>query len=230
MGHARLHPPADTGRHDRRTGPDGLAHPLRAVARRRLRRDGARLPAGRPSGRLVVVGARGVRRLRRRRPRRHGRSRRRGRDGLRGGRRSRRADRGRPARPRLGRSRSAPPGSTPRSRRSRTSVVRSACRSSPCVAVAVITWRRRRWTPIVLTLIAAAGSLAMTIVGKDLVDRARPPAALAVPAAGGVAVVPERPHAQRDGAHDGRRLPRPHRDHRGLAAQPGDHARHRSSS
>jgi undecaprenyl-diphosphatase len=49
------------------------------------------------------------------------------------------------------------------------------------VAVAVITWRRRRWTPIVLTLIAAAGSLAMTIVGKDLVDRARPPAALAVP-------------------------------------------------
>ncbi len=32
-----------------------------------------------------------------------------------------------------------------------------------------------------LTLIAAAGSLAMTIVGKDLVDRARPPAALAVP-------------------------------------------------
>lgn len=49
------------------------------------------------------------------------------------------------------------------------------------VAVAVITWRRRRWTPLVLTLIAAAGSLAMTIVGKDLVDRARPPAALAVP-------------------------------------------------
>src|SRR6478735_1430603 len=48
------------------------------------------------------------------------------------------------------------------------------------VAVAVITWRRRRWTPLVLTLIAAAGSLAMTIVGKDLVDRARPPAALAV--------------------------------------------------
>ena len=49
------------------------------------------------------------------------------------------------------------------------------------LAVAVITWRRRRWTHIVLTLIAAAGSLAMTIVGKDLVDRARPQAALAVP-------------------------------------------------
>ncbi|KRB47377.1 phosphatase PAP2 family protein [Terrabacter sp. Root181] len=49
------------------------------------------------------------------------------------------------------------------------------------VAVAIITWRRRRWTPIVLTLIAAAGSLAMTIVGKNVVDRARPPASLAVP-------------------------------------------------
>jgi len=49
------------------------------------------------------------------------------------------------------------------------------------VAVVIITWRRRRWTPIVLTLIAAAGSLAMTIVGKNVVDRARPPASLAVP-------------------------------------------------
>jgi len=49
------------------------------------------------------------------------------------------------------------------------------------VTVAIITWRRRRWTPFVLTLIAAAGSLAMTIVGKDFVDRARPPASLAVP-------------------------------------------------
>lgn len=49
------------------------------------------------------------------------------------------------------------------------------------VAVAIVTWRRRRWTPIVLTVVAAAGSIAMTIVGKDFVDRARPPAALAVP-------------------------------------------------
>ncbi|GAA1981592.1 hypothetical protein GCM10009817_23520 [Terrabacter lapilli] len=49
------------------------------------------------------------------------------------------------------------------------------------VAVAVITWRRRRWTPFVLALIAAAGSLVMTIAGKDFVDRARPPASLAVP-------------------------------------------------
>ncbi|MEW1952574.1 phosphatase PAP2 family protein [Terrabacter sp. NPDC080008] len=49
------------------------------------------------------------------------------------------------------------------------------------VTVAIITWRRRRWTPLVLTLIAAAGSLTMTIVGKNFVDRARPPASLAVP-------------------------------------------------
>lgn len=48
-------------------------------------------------------------------------------------------------------------------------------------AVGIITWRRRRRTPSVLTLIAAAGSLLMTVVGKDLVGRARPPAALAVP-------------------------------------------------
>lgn len=49
------------------------------------------------------------------------------------------------------------------------------------LTVAVITWRRRRWTPFVLALIAAAGSLVMTIAGKDFVDRARPPASLAVP-------------------------------------------------
>lgn len=48
-------------------------------------------------------------------------------------------------------------------------------------AVVVITLRRRRWTPLVLTLLAAAGSVVMTVVGKDLVDRARPPASLAVP-------------------------------------------------
>jgi undecaprenyl-diphosphatase len=47
--------------------------------------------------------------------------------------------------------------------------------------VALVTWRRRRWTPVVLAVVAAAGSIAMTIVGKDFVDRARPPAALAVP-------------------------------------------------
>ncbi|MEO7447407.1 MAG: phosphatase PAP2 family protein [Humibacillus sp.] len=46
--------------------------------------------------------------------------------------------------------------------------------------VALTLWRRRR-TPAVLTVIGAAGSLAMTVVGKGLIDRARPPAALAVP-------------------------------------------------
>ncbi len=39
----------------------------------------------------------------------------------------------------------------------------------------------RRWTPVVVMAIAAAGSLAMTAAGKDLVGRARPPLSLAVP-------------------------------------------------
>jgi undecaprenyl-diphosphatase len=45
--------------------------------------------------------------------------------------------------------------------------------------VMVLRWRSR--TPVVLMVIAAAGSLAMTIAGKDLVARARPPQSLAVP-------------------------------------------------
>ncbi len=49
------------------------------------------------------------------------------------------------------------------------------------VAVAVMTWRWRAWTPVVLTTVAAAGSVAMTVAGKDLVGRARPPLTLAVP-------------------------------------------------
>lgn len=40
-------------------------------------------------------------------------------------------------------------------------------------------WRSR--TPVVLMLIAVAGSLTMTAAGKDLVGRARPPRSLAVP-------------------------------------------------
>lgn len=47
------------------------------------------------------------------------------------------------------------------------------------VLVMVLAWRS--WTPVVLTLIAAAGSLAMTTSGKDLIGRARPPLNLAVP-------------------------------------------------
>jgi undecaprenyl-diphosphatase len=49
------------------------------------------------------------------------------------------------------------------------------------VCVTAIAIWRRSWTPVVLAVIAAAGSITMTVVGKDMVDRARPPAALAVP-------------------------------------------------
>jgi len=37
------------------------------------------------------------------------------------------------------------------------------------------------WTPILLIAIAAGGSLALTVVGKQVIDRARPPTNLAVP-------------------------------------------------
>jgi len=40
---------------------------------------------------------------------------------------------------------------------------------------------RRSWTPVVLMAVAAAGSVLMTVVGKDLVGRSRPPAELTVP-------------------------------------------------
>jgi undecaprenyl-diphosphatase len=46
------------------------------------------------------------------------------------------------------------------------------------VGVALL-WRR--WTPVTLMLIATAGSLTMTTLGKELVGRTRPPASLAVP-------------------------------------------------
>ena len=42
-------------------------------------------------------------------------------------------------------------------------------------------WRWRSRTPLVLVLIAAAGSLAMTTTGKSLIGRARPPLSEAVP-------------------------------------------------
>jgi undecaprenyl-diphosphatase len=47
------------------------------------------------------------------------------------------------------------------------------------VVLMVARWRSR--TPLVLMLIAVAGSLAMTAAGKDLTGRARPPTSLAVP-------------------------------------------------
>lgn len=49
------------------------------------------------------------------------------------------------------------------------------------VVMAFLAWRWRSWTPVVLMVIAGAGSLAMTIAGKDLVGRLRPPLADAVP-------------------------------------------------
>lgn len=49
-------------------------------------------------------------------------------------------------------------------------------------AVLLAMWLRwRRWTPLVLMVIAVAGSLTMTVVGKDLTGRARPPLELSIP-------------------------------------------------
>ena len=47
------------------------------------------------------------------------------------------------------------------------------------VTIMVVRWRS--WTPLVLMAIGASGSLLMTAVGKQLVGRARPPLAYAVP-------------------------------------------------
>jgi PAP2 superfamily len=49
------------------------------------------------------------------------------------------------------------------------------------VATAVLAVTRRSWLPVVLMLVAATGSVLMTVLGKDLVGRARPPVSLAVP-------------------------------------------------
>lgn len=54
----------------------------------------------------------------------------------------------------------------------------------PIVAVALtalMVWRWRSRTPVVLMVIAAIGSLAMTTTGKALIGRARPPLSDAVP-------------------------------------------------
>lgn len=45
----------------------------------------------------------------------------------------------------------------------------------------LMVWRWRAWTPLVLMLIAVAGSLTLTSVGKTLIGRNRPPLADAVP-------------------------------------------------
>ncbi|HET6967572.1 MAG TPA: phosphatase PAP2 family protein [Ornithinibacter sp.] len=49
------------------------------------------------------------------------------------------------------------------------------------VVVLVLALRRRSWLPVALMVIAAAGSVLITVLGKDLAGRARPPVGLAVP-------------------------------------------------
>jgi undecaprenyl-diphosphatase len=46
---------------------------------------------------------------------------------------------------------------------------------------AAMTWRWRSWTPLLLMLITVAGSLAMTLIGKAVIGRVRPPQIDAVP-------------------------------------------------
>lgn len=47
-------------------------------------------------------------------------------------------------------------------------------------AALLIAWWWRRWTPVLLMIVAAGGSLVMTVVGKAVIDRARPDHSLAV--------------------------------------------------
>lgn len=49
------------------------------------------------------------------------------------------------------------------------------------IAAVGLAWAWRRWTPVILMVIASAGSLVITVSGKELTGRARPPQALAVP-------------------------------------------------
>ncbi|MDF9752340.1 phosphatase PAP2 family protein [Arthrobacter sp. ES3-54] len=54
----------------------------------------------------------------------------------------------------------------------------------PLLALAVmatLALRRRSWTPVILIVIAGTGSLLMTIAGKSLIGRTRPPLTDAVP-------------------------------------------------
>ncbi len=48
-------------------------------------------------------------------------------------------------------------------------------------AIGLLTWISRSWRPMLLIVAAGAGSVLMTVVGKDLIGRARPPLADAVP-------------------------------------------------
>lgn len=48
-------------------------------------------------------------------------------------------------------------------------------------AMLILGIRRRSWTPVILITVAAAGSLLMTVAGKELIGRERPPLVDAVP-------------------------------------------------
>lgn len=49
------------------------------------------------------------------------------------------------------------------------------------VAILILSLRRKSWTPAILIASAGIGSLLMTIAGKDIIGRVRPPLADAVP-------------------------------------------------
>jgi membrane-associated phospholipid phosphatase len=49
------------------------------------------------------------------------------------------------------------------------------------VVTVLLAWRWRSWTPVAFMVVATAGSLAMTTVGKDYTGRLRPDHSLAVP-------------------------------------------------
>lgn len=49
------------------------------------------------------------------------------------------------------------------------------------LVVVFLCWRWRSWTPLVLVVLAEAGALAVTVLGKQLVGRARPPLAESIP-------------------------------------------------
>ncbi len=55
---------------------------------------------------------------------------------------------------------------------------------SPIIALVVVVWlslRWRSWLPVTLMLAAAMGSVAVTVVGKNYIDRVRPPHEFAIP-------------------------------------------------
>lgn len=49
------------------------------------------------------------------------------------------------------------------------------------LAILVLALRRRSWTPVILITAAGLGSLLMTVAGKDIIGRNRPPLSAAVP-------------------------------------------------